>query len=122
MLVHDTQASHALLPLVAANYLDLDIYHKPTMPGSVFSIRQPIRMHGDGRIENLRADFTSPSYVLVPLKQWWTEEYFVMGPIRSTKKQIILDVANKDGRGTHRPEGSAEACRCLRTTARLFSE
>jgi hypothetical protein len=34
------------------------------------------------------------------LEQWWTNEYLALGTIRSSKKQITLDTANKDG-GAH---------------------
>jgi hypothetical protein len=99
-LVHDTSSSHALLSLLDADYLELDIYHKPTTPNQVFSLKQGIRMSGDGKSEIIRTDFSSPDYTLVPLKRWWTEEYLVMWKIRSSKKQVVLAVCNKDG-GAH---------------------
>jgi len=34
------------------------------------------------------------------LEQWWTKEYLALGTVRSSKKQITLDIANKDG-GAH---------------------
>ena len=100
ILVHSTSESQPLLFLVAANYLELSIYHKPASKDAIFVMNQPMRLSGDGAAVFIRDDFTSPSYVMVPLSRWWTEEYLIMGAIRSSKKQIVVDVANKDG-GAH---------------------
>lgn len=77
------------------------IYHKPMIsPEAVFVLSQPIRFGDNGKCEFVRDDFTSADYKLVPLEHWWTEEYLVIGSNRSSKKQVVLDVANKDG-GAH---------------------
>lgn len=103
-LVHHTgdepRDSRSLLSFVNPNYLDLDIYHKPPSSTAIWSISQPIRLSGDGKSGFIRDDFSSPNYVLVPLKRWWTEQYLIIGSMRSSKKQLVLDVANKDG-GAH---------------------
>jgi hypothetical protein len=101
VLVHNTQTSKALLSYLTADYMKMLIYHKPTrLPNAVFVLKQPIRFGGDGKCEAIRDDFTNVSYELVPLERWWTEDYLVIGRIRSSKKQVVLDVANKDG-GAH---------------------
>jgi hypothetical protein len=100
-LVHDTDTSHAFLATIEPNYQNLDIYRKPPPAKNVvFSIPTGIQMSGDGTSRIIRDDFTLGSHELVPLERWWTAEYLIIGRIRSSKKQIVLDVANKDG-GAH---------------------
>jgi hypothetical protein len=102
-LVHNTDQSKALLSRVATNYKDLPIYHRANTthhPKAVFVLNQPIQMGSDGKSKFIRDDFTSPDYILVSLERWWNEDYLVIGAIRSSKKQVVLDVANKDG-GAH---------------------
>jgi len=102
-LVHNSSTSTALLSLVAPDYMDLLIYHRPKAsdhPRAVFVLKQPIQMSGDGKSKFIRDDFTKPDYKLVPLRQWWTEDYLVIGAVGSSKKQVVLDLANKDG-GAH---------------------
>jgi hypothetical protein len=101
-LVHSTDKSRALLSFVAPNYLELDIYHRSSRLSekAVFFLQQPIRITAGGRSAIMRDDFTNPNYKLVPLERWWMDEYLVIGQVRSSKKQIVLDVANKDG-GAH---------------------
>jgi hypothetical protein len=60
----------------------------------------PIQMSGDGTSRIIRDDFTKGVHELVPLEQWWTDECLVIGQVRSSSKQLVLDVANKDG-GAH---------------------
>ena len=78
----------------------MPIFHKQLMPGAVLAVNQGIRIGGGARPKFVRPDFTSPSYSLVSLERWWNEAYLALGPIRSSKKQIVLDVADKDG-GAH---------------------
>jgi hypothetical protein len=99
-LVHDTDKSQALLSLLAANYRELDIYHKLPSGDAVFVVNQSFRLSGDGAVKIVRDDFSSIAYTLVSLERWWTEKYLIMGAVRSSKKQVVTDVANKDG-GAH---------------------
>jgi hypothetical protein len=102
-LVHNTAKSTALLSLIAPNYMKLSIYHRTkkfTHPNAVFVLHQPIQVSADGTAKFIRDDFTNPDYELVPLERWWTENYLVIGAIGSSKRQVILDLANKDG-GAH---------------------
>jgi hypothetical protein len=78
----------------------LNIYHKLPSRDADYVVNQRIRLSGDGAAKIDRDDFTSIAYTLVPPKRWWNEEYLIMGGTRSSKKQIVLDVANKDG-GAH---------------------
>jgi hypothetical protein len=101
-LVHNTNQSTSLLSLIAADYMDLLIYHRISTanPKAVFVLKQPISMGGDGKSKFIRDDFSNPEYSLVPLRRWWTEDYLIIGTVRSSKKQVVLDVTNKDG-GAH---------------------
>lgn len=103
-LVHNTAQSTAMLSLVAANYMDLLIYTRSNKdddnPKAVFVLKHPILISEDGKAKFVRDDFTNPDYLLVPLERWWTEEYLRIGWVRSSKKEVVLDVANKDG-GAH---------------------
>lgn len=93
--------SRPLLFFIDPDYSGLPIFHKVLMPGAVLALNQGIQISGGGvGAKFIRPDFSSPSYSLVSLKRWWTDAYLAMGPIRTSKKQIILDVANKDG-GAH---------------------
>lgn len=100
-LVHQSEASRPLLFFIHPDYSKLPIFHKILMPGAVLALNQGIQISGGGaRPKFIPPDFSSPSYSLVPLERWWNDAYLAMGPIRTSKKQIILDVANKDG-GAH---------------------
>lgn len=111
-LVHESAGrpgqvpSRALLSFLNPNFAKLSIFHKvPEHLSSpersiAFSINQSFRMVPGQTPQFIREDFSSPSYVLVPLERWWNEEYLALGAVRSSKKQIILDTANTDG-GAH---------------------
>jgi hypothetical protein len=100
-LVHDTDKSHAFLASIDPKYAQLDIYRKPPpRKNAVFAIPTGIQMSGDGTSKIIRDDFALGLHELVPLERWWTEEYLIIGQVRSSKKQAVLDVANKDG-GAH---------------------
>ena len=102
-LVHSTTSSTPLLAYGDPNYLDLTIYHQPgefDHPQAVFVLKQAITISGTGMCSYTRGDSTESIYKLVPLRQSWTEEYLVIGNVRSSKKQIVLDMANKYG-GAH---------------------
>ena len=59
-----------------------------------------LQIGGDGTRRVVRSEFNSPSYRLVPLRQWWNDNYQPLGSTRLSKKTIVLTVANKDG-GAH---------------------
>jgi len=106
-LVHQSDArpgqapSRPLLDFIDPGYLKLSIYHKlPENPGVVFAVNQRIQIGAGSVPKFVRAEFTNPPYSLVMLEQWWTKEYLALGMVRSSKKQITLDIANKDG-GAH---------------------
>jgi hypothetical protein len=103
VLVHNTKQSTALLSLVTEDFMKLSIYHRvktESERNAVFVLKLPIILSGDGKAGFIRDDFTNPSYELVPLERWWTEDYLRIGPVYSSKKQIVLDLANTDG-GAH---------------------
>ena len=106
VLVHQSDArpgqtpGRPLLSFVDPGYLKLSIFHKVPTPGVAFTVNQTIQLSGDSVPKFVRSDFTSPSYALVPMERWWTDEYLALGTVRSSKKQITLDIANKDG-GAH---------------------
>ncbi len=100
-LVHDTDKSHAFLGTIEPNFQKLDIYRKPPAPKDVvFSIPMRIQVSGDGTSKILKDDFTLGFHELVPLERWWTEEYLIIGTVRSSRRRVVLDVANTDG-GAH---------------------
>jgi hypothetical protein len=74
-LVHNTNQSTSLLSRIAADYMDLLIYHGISTANSkaVFVLKQPISMSGDGKSKFIRDDFSNPEYSLVPLSRWWTK-------------------------------------------------
>jgi hypothetical protein len=94
-LVHDTDKSHAFLASIDPKYAQLDIYRKPPpRKNAVFAIPTGIQMSGDGKTSKIiRDDFALGLHELVPLERWWTEEYLIIGQFRSSKKQVVLDVA-----------------------------
>jgi hypothetical protein len=105
-LVHQTDSSHAFLATMVPNYRKLDIYHKSPNPKAIFSLMQGISMSGDGKSKFIRDDFSKGSHELVPLERWWTEPYLKIGPsVHSSKKDVVLDVANKDGGAHVDPKG-----------------
>jgi hypothetical protein len=105
-LVHQSDArpgqtpSRPLLDFIDPQYLKLSIYHKLPTPGVAFAVNQRIQVGVSSIPKFVRAEFTTPPYSLVTLEQWWTTEYLALGTVRSSKKQITLDIANKDG-GAH---------------------
>jgi hypothetical protein len=100
-LVHDTGSSHAFLATIDPNYEKLDIYRKP-LPSAktVFWMPVGVQMTGGGESKIIRDDFKRGLHELVPLERWWSDDFLILGNVRSSKKQIVLDVANKDG-GAH---------------------
>lgn len=100
VLVHKTRTSHPLLARLDRKYWDLTIQHRPLNPKTIFQV--PITLHasGDGVSRIGRSDFASPSYQLVPMIQWWKNDYQPMGAVRLSKEQIILNIANTSG-GAH---------------------
>jgi hypothetical protein len=101
-LVHDTGASRAFLGTLNLNYRDLNIYRRiPPRPDAVFAAPSGFKLTG-GELApvNIRDTFSLEQHELVTLEQWWADEYLLIGTIRSSKRQVVLDVANKDG-GAH---------------------
>jgi hypothetical protein len=106
VLVHETDKSHAFLATIDPNYRALDIYHKRAPgPKTLFSMMQRIQMSGDGTSKIIRDDFQLGFHELVSLERWWTEPYLKIGPVHSSKGQVVLDVTNKDGGAHVDPEG-----------------
>lgn len=100
-LVHNTSSSHAFLAAIDPNYKNLNIYRRtPPSPKVVFAIPAGIQMSGDGTAKFIKDDLSSGQHELVTLERWWIEEYLIIGTVRSSKKDVVLDVANKDG-GAH---------------------
>jgi hypothetical protein len=100
-LVHETSSSHAFLATIDSNYRNRDIYRRiPPSKKVVFAIPAGIQMSGDGTAKFIKDDFGSGQHELVTLEQWWTDEYLIIGNVRSSKKDVVLDVSNKDG-GAH---------------------
>jgi hypothetical protein len=101
VLIHETDRSRSLLSRVNPNYWDLTIHHRPVLnPRAIFAVPVTIQIGGDGTRKIIRTNLDSPSYQLVPLRQWWNAEYQPLGKLRLSKKDIILTVADKDG-GAH---------------------
>ncbi|HKN72743.1 MAG TPA: hypothetical protein VJX30_17045 [Terriglobales bacterium] len=100
VLVHETSSSGSLLSRLHQDYWDLPIRHKPPHPRAVFAVPIELQIRGDGIRRVIRRGFDSPSYQLVPLRQWWNGDYQPLGKTRLSKKSIVLNVADKDG-GAH---------------------
>jgi hypothetical protein len=103
ILVHNTSSSHAFLATIDPQYKKLDIFRKPQPTSKNVFSWMPVTIQmtvGGGDSKILRDDFTKGLHELVPLERWWTDEYLILGKVRSSKRQVVLDVANKDG-GAH---------------------
>jgi hypothetical protein len=101
VLLHETGNSKSLLSRLRPDYWDLPIYDKPPLaPKTVFALRTPLVISGDGTKRIIRPKFDSDSYQLVQLNRWWNDEYQPLGKLRLSKREIVLNVANKDG-GAH---------------------
>jgi hypothetical protein len=110
-LVHDTGSSHAFLDTIHPNYKQLDTYRKPQPTGKNVFSWMPVAIQmtvGGGDSKILRDDFTKGQHELVPLGRWWTDAYLIIGKVRSSKRQVVLDVANKDG-GVHVGRGCSQS-------------
>jgi hypothetical protein len=100
-LVHDTDKSHAFLGTIDPNFQKLDIYRKRPAPKDVvFSIPMHLHVSGVGPSKIIKDDFALGFHELIPLERWWTEDYLRIGAVRSSKRRVVLDVANTDG-GAH---------------------
>jgi hypothetical protein len=103
VLVHDkpSSASRSLLSRLNAAYWDLSVYDKlPPHPNAVLTIRTSIVFTGGGPTRMGRPRFLETLYHLVPLRQWWTGDYQILGDKRLSKETIVRAVADKDG-GVH---------------------
>jgi hypothetical protein len=100
VLIHKTSSSDPLLERLDPKYLDLMIQHKPLDPKVIFKVPISLQMSGDGTTRVIRSDFSSPAYRLVLLTEWWNSDYQPMGTIRVSKRQIVLNAANRSG-GAH---------------------
>lgn len=101
VLLHATASSKSLLSRLHPDYWNLTVYDKPSLgPRTVFALRTPLVISGDGTKRIIRPDFVSEPYQLVPLDRWWNDGYQPLGTLRLSKRQIVLNVADKDG-GAH---------------------
>jgi hypothetical protein len=103
VLVHDkpSTSSRSLLSRLNADYWDLFIYDKlPPHPNAVLTIRTSIVFAVGGPTRTARPEFLETLYHLVPLREWWTGDYQLIGSKRLSKETIVRTVADKDG-GTH---------------------
>lgn len=101
VLLHASKSSKSLLSRLHIDYLNLPIYDKPPLgPKTVFAVRTPLVISGDGTKGTARPQFDNGLYHLVPLSRWWNDDYQPLGALRLSKKEIVLNVANKDG-GAH---------------------
>lgn len=101
VLLHETSRSKSLLSRLHSDYWNLTIYDKPPLaPKAFFALRTPLIISGDGTKRLIRPEFDSDGYRLVPLNRWWNDEYQPLGPLRLSKREIVLNVAHKDG-GAH---------------------
>jgi hypothetical protein len=101
VLLHETSNSKSLLSRLHSDYWNLTIYDKPPLaPKTIFALRTPLVISGDGTKRIIRPQFDSDLYQLVPLNRWWSDEYQPLGTLRLSKREIVLNVAHKDG-GAH---------------------
>jgi hypothetical protein len=109
VLVHETPNSRSLLGQLDNSYFTRDIFDvHPASPRSIIFLPLRIRLDSaGGQFE--RPQFTPEFCRRVRLSRWWNDDYI---PIRGgaewlTKKDIVLNVANKEG-GAH-VDGAASA-------------
>ena len=100
VLVHKTRSSHPLLERLERKYWDLTIQHSPLNPKVIFSVPISLQISGDGATRVIRSSFGGPNYQLVPIRQWWKNDYQALGTVRLSKEQVILNAANRAG-GAH---------------------
>lgn len=101
VLLHESGTSKSLLARLPSDYWNLTIYDKPPLtPKTVFALRTPLVISGDGTKRMIRSQFDNDVYKLVPLHRWWNDEYQPLGKLRLSKREIVLNVAHKDG-GAH---------------------
>lgn len=107
-LVHETGNCKPLLAAINRNYLELDIYHKVSdrRSGALFSMSLRMKATGpdsENKSGAFRFDkdvFEEGFHQLVPLHKWWSDPYLIILGHASSKRDIVLDVADKDG-GAH---------------------
>lgn len=117
-LVHETDRSIPLLKLIRSDYQAAEIYDK--MPAETDDAEQSAVTGGfvshcsvgiqiGGGSFSPFIDFTSPSYRLVPLGDWWKRACIIVPYGRFphaerhaifSKKHLVLTLANKEG-GAH---------------------
>jgi hypothetical protein len=101
VLLHETSNSKSLLSRLHSDYWNLEIYDKaPLAPKTVFALRTPLVISGDSTKRVIRPKFDNGLYQLVSLTRWWNDEYQPLGNRRLSKREIVLNVADKDG-GAH---------------------
>jgi hypothetical protein len=100
VLVHKTRKSHPLLGRLERKYWDLTIQHSPLNPNVILNVPISLHISGDGGTRVIRSRFAGPNYQLVPMSQWWKNDYQALGTIRLSKEQIVLNAANRTG-GAH---------------------
>jgi hypothetical protein len=97
VLIHETRRSKSLLCRVNPNYWDLTIHHRPLLkPGAIFAVPLTIDIAVDRTRKIVKTSLDSPSYQLVPLRRWWNAEYQPIGKLRLSKRDIVLNVADKE--------------------------
>jgi hypothetical protein len=70
VLLHETKSSKSLLSRLHSDYWKLTIYDKPPLaPKTVFALRTPLVISGDGAKRIIRPQFDSDLYQLVPLNR-----------------------------------------------------
>lgn len=106
VLVHETAQSRSLLGQIRRDYFSLEINDRAQpapKAGETPILDLPVRLRvGAGGASYVRPDFGASFYRRVPLAQWWSNSFVLIqeGDGWLSKKDIILNVANKDG-GAH---------------------
>jgi hypothetical protein len=107
VLVHETKRSKSLLSRMNPDYWSLTILHvvEDNRYGNVlFAVTVPFQVDDKGN-RLIRPTFDNPvdgppSYVRVPLKNWWEDNCQALFGKSVSKKTIVLNVADTDG-GAH---------------------
>ena len=99
ILIHQTGTSTSLL-----TYLNATDMHLLTTCSHMPALEDVLVGFGLGAMDNAKYFATlerAPCRRMVPVGEWWNEVVYVLGMgIRLTRRDIVLDAANKDG-GAH---------------------
>lgn len=106
VLLHESKQSHSLLGQLGQLQRDfLDLSFPPVEPGNLLAFGSLIEIVKPLNVPNAPARYMAPldsaPSRLLPFKQWWEAKVF-QHPDGSTlsRKQLVLEAANKDG-GAH---------------------